>query len=289
MKTIIIILHFILILSSFTFSQIKEMDGYKYVARIRGLQDNKCKVTEIRLEEKKNWLIVNYKIRKIHYLTIYEMYTWKKLSEFRFNRGFVLYGSYFSDDYKQLYLINDLNKLIYKEIELSSGKIDTLKCEETPHGCVQIEIEHYTWSLFTSDKKFFIKRARKDKEDILVYMDKNEYYKSVKKEVAEDIEEKVDDIIRKEIKQKEKERKTFKTEFTFFKLKPEEKAKESGETTAADTVETVVLSKKDMEQLIKRGYIEYNDVKIELGNDYKIFIEESQEKKKQTTLIPGNE
>lgn len=153
------------------FSQAFDESGYRFLKRIRGISLQDSKVQEILIDESANNVVICYRSKKIVYISIYKLYSWDKLNDYRIDDRVELYNSYFDETGDFFFMNFDVYKKLYKKIDVHTGAVDTLKCHETPRGCYRINQAQYALETETKDKYYLLKRDKVHPNDVLIYID----------------------------------------------------------------------------------------------------------------------
>lgn len=245
-----------------TYSQ--DIDGFRFLKRLRGISFEDCKVQEIAIDENHKNAIISYYSKQNTYISFFKLYSWDKIGDYRMNERVELHSSYFSSDGKIFYANIDLYKQTYYGINLLTKVFDTLTCEQTPSGCRHLEQKRYDLEKSTSDRMLYLKKDNEHPEDVVVYMDRIKF-DELKKQMEEELKR---SVYVREVK--EKIENDARQEYGMGGNK-------QGQTAAAKTKQDpdLVITRDDVIQLMSKGYFEKAGVKVKLDNKVKIKIDES--------------
>lgn len=177
-----IIVFFLIIISYLPINAQVDEPGYRFMKRLRGIQLPDSKVQEIMIDEASENIVISYRAKRIMYVTIVKLYSWDKIKEYRVDQNFELYNSFFAENGTEFYLNTDLYKQQFLKYNLKNDKIDTLTCENTPRGCIQVEPKRYQLRLNNSDNTWLFTVDNNHGNDVLVYFDVIQF-NQIKKEL----------------------------------------------------------------------------------------------------------
>lgn len=264
--------------------QTPEIPGFRFLKRLRGVKINDSKVQEIKIDEPTNNLVISYRAKNLVYLSVYKMYSWDNLNVYRIDNRIELYNSYFDAEGANFYLNYDLFNMSFFKIDVFSGQVDTLNCNQTPQGCQKIEQQVYQMDGSTVNKYYYFKRDDQYPNDILVYIDQ-QYFKT-KKQEYEAQEGRVLQVM--EVKDMLEEAARF--EYGDFRQRPDaakagatagkqpatdSKTAEKTPPAKKDAGPSIILTKNDILELMDSGSINRNGITVALEDGVKIQFAET--------------
>jgi hypothetical protein len=159
-----------------------DLTGYRFQKRIKGPAHKKSKVLEIMVDENNLYFSVTFRAEKSRYvyIVVYSLYTWKPIGKYKLddNRS-ELYNSYFDKEGEFFYVNYDIYKNRYKKINLKTGEIENVECDQTPKGCLKLEPHQYKVEAYTVGDNYFIFRDDKFKNYLKIYVKKELYVPDV--------------------------------------------------------------------------------------------------------------
>jgi len=175
-KQIFITLILVSIFNVFTlYSQNKK--GYAYLTTIKAPnfyknspnKENKNSIVRsMILSESNEFLVATYG-KKSSIIAFYKIGSFEKISSLRLTGVLELNNSYFSNNDSIFYLKCERYSSEYKKINVYTKRYRKINCEKTPRGCVVEEITLNKIKFYTKDKKYYITRSKKNRNDIIVY------------------------------------------------------------------------------------------------------------------------
>lgn len=120
------------------------------------------------LSESNKFLVATYG-RSSSILAFYEIGSFKKICSLRLTGVLELNNSYFSNNDSLFYLKCERYSSEYKKINVYTKRYRKINCNKTPRGCVVEEVTLNKIKFYTKDKKYYIMRSKKNRNDILVY------------------------------------------------------------------------------------------------------------------------
>ncbi|MBI9067118.1 MAG: hypothetical protein JEZ09_07485 [Salinivirgaceae bacterium] len=179
-KTIIIIIFSVV--STFLFSQTQPINkpekGYRFQHRIKGPEYKKSKVLELMVDEYGNYLVATFRGEKasFNYLIVYNLYTWEEKYKIKLNDNRCeLYNSTFDESGEYFYVNYDIYRNKFKKINLKSGELEEVDCQQTPKGCSKIEPQIYKVDAYTVGDNYYIYRDEKFLNYLKVLVKKEMY------------------------------------------------------------------------------------------------------------------
>ena len=176
MQKIFILLFFILIINiPISIGQNKK--GYSFLTTIKAPAHTKSSsnkeiknniVRAMKLSESNRYLVASYGT-KLSTIAIYEIGTFKRICSLRLSGVLELNNSYFSNHDSIFYLKSERYSSEYKKIDVFTERFRKVNCDKTPHGCRIEEVTLNKIKFYTKDKKYFITRSKKNRNDILIY------------------------------------------------------------------------------------------------------------------------
>jgi len=128
------------------------------------------KVNGMVISESQKFLVISYAYNPTHF-AIYKVGTWEQMGVYKImGAGVELYGSYFSDDDKQMFVKCDRYSAEYKVIDFATGYIRKLDCTKTPKGCDYVEVQQEFKEAYTSNRKYYATISKIDPSDVIVYI-----------------------------------------------------------------------------------------------------------------------
>lgn len=124
-------------------------------------------VRAMKLSESNKYLVVSYG-SKLSTIVIYEIGSFKKVCLLRLTGVLELNNSYFSNNDSIFYLKSERYSSEYKKIDVFKNRFRKVNCNKTPRGCMVEEVSLNKIRFYTKDKKYYISRSRKNRNDILV-------------------------------------------------------------------------------------------------------------------------
>lgn len=169
---ILLILVSLSVFSISLYSQIDEtVEGYFFQKRLLGPKHRRSSVLEVMIDKYDNYLAVTFRAEKSTqtYLKIYELYSWEeKTTVVLDDRRVELYNSSFDPEGKYFYANTDIFKNKFKQIEVATGKSETVDCSATPNGCQKIEPLQYLTDGYTSESNYYIYRPDRFKNSVII-------------------------------------------------------------------------------------------------------------------------
>lgn len=282
----ILILTIFSLISPLVQAQAYDEPGFRFLKRIRGINLHDSKVQEILIDEKSNNVVISYRSKKIVYLSIYKLYSWDKLNDYRIDDRVELYNSYFEETGDYFYMNFDVYKKLYKKIDVHTGAVDTLKCSETPRGCYKINQAQYPLQVSTKDRYYLLKRDKVHPNDVLIYVDQ-QYFTTIHEQHEQEIDQSVSIVDFKEkLVQDARDlygdihkRKTPlpKPKEPVKKEEPKVETKtETAEKTPAASEEpskaSIILTQADIMLIMNSGELNKEGVKVTLENGVELDI-----------------
>lgn len=249
----------------------QDIEGFRFLQRIRGIRIDDCKVQEIALFEETGDLVIAYRAKKIMYISFIKLYSWDKVKDVRIDERLELYSSFFGDGGRVFYANTDFYKQDFLSINLYTGETEFKTCDQTPRGCVHMDQAVYPVELYTEDRMIYVVRDTEHPDDILVYMDKLQF-DELRKKMEEELKR---DVYAKEVK--EKIENDARKEYGM--LPGQQVAVSSDGPTEPD----IVITREDIVQLMSKGYFEKSGMKVQLQEEVRIKIDDS----KPTTKATG--
>ena len=174
MKKLSIIL-IILISFNITALHAQTKKGYAFLTTIKAPNNVKNPHKELKnsivramkLSESNKYLVVSYG-SKLSTIVIYEIGSFKKVCLLRLNGVLELNNSYFSNNDSIFYLKSERYSSEYKKIDVFKSRFRKVNCNKTPRGCRVEEVSLNKIRFYTKDKKYYIFRSRKNRNDILI-------------------------------------------------------------------------------------------------------------------------
>lgn len=181
MKKIISLIALFTLLSGYAYSQSQPIEipkGYRFQHRIKGPAYKKSKILELMVDKFGNYLVATYRGEKSSfvYLYIYNLYTWEEKYKIKLNDNKCeLYNSTFDESGDFFYINIDVFRNKYREINLKTGEIRDVDCNETPKGCKKLEQEIYKVEAYTIGDAYYIYRDIKFENYIKILVKKEMY------------------------------------------------------------------------------------------------------------------
>ena len=120
------------------------------------------------LSKSNKYLVASYGT-KLSIIAFYEIGSFKKICSLRLSGVLELNNSYFSNHDSIFYLKSERYSSEYKKINVFKGLFRKINCDKTPYGCRIEEVTLNKIKFYTKDKKYFITRSKKNRNDILIY------------------------------------------------------------------------------------------------------------------------
>ncbi|NOZ46601.1 MAG: hypothetical protein GXO79_07435 [Chlorobi bacterium] len=264
-KKVLVIVTTILICSSMAFTQSRSgsnlaIEGFKFEKRIKGPKHKNSKIIEVMVDDNDYYVVVAYKGPKSFLtLIIYELYTWNVAGTYKFKSRAELYNSYFSEDGAFFYLNTDIYKQIFTEINIKTGEMKILKCNETPKGCNFIEPQKYVTNGYTIGNNYYFMMDENRKNDLKIYVNKDMIFANSYLETEEETPEetKIDTVV-----EEKQEPKTIE-EIELFITEPEIESLKKGEIIEKQNVK-ILLQTDQNKNLIDKIENNYRYVLLSL-------------------------
>src|SRR6056297_2221055 len=216
------------------------LKDYRFEERIKGPIHKRSKLLEVKVDEHNNYLAMTFAATSYRYihLYIYRLYTWKTVQELRIKaKRIELYNSTFDVDGKFFYANTDVYKNEYKKIDLKTGEISEVPCQEVPgNGCRPLEVRQYETTAYTVGENYVIFQDEKFENYVRIFVRK-ELYK---------IQNEEDDV-------------------PDFLKEPEEKETDTG-PKVDPTIFTIWLDDKNLSDLKEYGYLKVSEFDILINN-----------------------
>ncbi len=171
------ILLFLILIVNIPMSIGQNKKGYSFLTTIKApayTQNSSNKeiknniVRAMKLSESDRYLVASYGT-KLSTIVIYEIGSFKKICSLRLSGVLELNNSYFSNHDSIFYLKSERYSLEYKKIDVFTNRFRKVDCSRTPYGCRVEEVRLNKIKFYTKDKKYFITRSKKNRNDIFVY------------------------------------------------------------------------------------------------------------------------
>ena len=249
--------------------QAQELDqpGYRFLKRIRGIKLLDSKIQEIMIDEANNRMAITYRSKKIIYVGVYQLYSWDKINDYKFDERVELFNSYFADNGKSFYANIDLFKLIYLKIDLLNGEVDTMECSTTPKGCNKTDQSVYKTRLNTSDNMYLIAVDDQHQNDVLIYVDQFRY-NTIKAEMEKNLNSPVT-LVDLRDKLENEARKKYGT------FRPVVQQVAPGQAISKPSI---ILTKENIMDLLENGSFENNGTVVKLNEDAKLAVKDITQK-----------
>lgn len=248
-----------------TFSQ--DIAGYKFLQRIRGIKLEESKIQEILVDPKTNNLAISYRSKKVLYISIYKLYSWDKINDYRLDDRVELYNSVFSPDGTIFYANFDSFKLLFSRINLAAGTVDTVECKETPRGCAPSEPTQYKVEYYTSDRMYYFRRDEAHPNDLLVYIDIM-HFKTIEEKMEADLGR---DVVAKEVKDfLENEARLKQGPIPgVTAAKTTTTTTTTSNTTTKPAAKSIIITEADIVKLLETGSFDKGDISMKLDDKAK--------------------
>src|SRR6056297_1525036 len=216
------------------------LDDYRFEKRIKGPTHKRGQLLEVKVDQHNNYLAMTFAATSYRYihLYIYRLYTWEPVQELRVKaKRIELYNSVFDVDGKFFYANTDVYKNEYKKIDLKTGEISEVPCQEVPgNGCRPLEVRQYETTAYTVGENYVIFQDEKFENYVRIFVRK-ELYK---------IQNEEDDV-------------------PDFLKEPEEKETDTG-PKVDPTIFTIWLDDKNLSDLKEYGYLKVSEFDILINN-----------------------
>jgi len=277
MKYKIFLITFLSLVTSF-YCSAQEIDqpGYRFLKRIRGIKILDSKIQEVMIDEGNNRLAISYRSKKLLYVSVYQLYSWDKINDYKLDSRVELYNSYFADGGKSLFANIDVFKLLYLKIDLLNGQFDSLECNATPRGCNKVDQAVYKTRLNCSDNNYLVIKDDEHENDLLVYYEMNKY-NLLKTQLEKDLNKSVT-IIDIRDKLENDARKKYGT------FKPITQQVAASEISTSKP--SIILTKENILDLLEDGTFENNGVVVKLDEQAKIAVKEMRAKAERADSQP---
>jgi len=266
-KSLIIIL-FSVIASIHCSGQEIDQPGYRFLKRIRGIKILESKIQEIMIDEANNRLAISYRSKKLLYVSVYQLYSWDKINDYKLDSRVELFNSYFADGGKSFFANIDMFKLLYLKIDLLNGQFDSLECNMTPRGCNKVDQSVYKTRLNCAENTYLVLKDDEHENDLLVYLEMNKY-NQLKEQLEKDLNKTVS-IVEVRDKLENDARKKYGT------FKPI--AQQVPAAEMASSKPSILLTKENILDLLEDGTFENNGVVVKLDDQAKQTVKEMKEK-----------
>jgi len=217
------------------------LKDYRFEERIKGPIHKRSKLLEVKVDEHNNYLAMTFAATSYRYihLYIYRLYTWKTVQELRIKaKRIELYNSTFDVDGKYFYANTDVYKNEFIKIDLKSGDITNVPCQEVPgNGCRPLEVRQYETTKFTVGENYVIFQDDKFANYVRIFVRK-ELYK------VQNEEEDIPDFLKEDSDDDEQKAPTINTNF-----------------------HTVWLQPKDLTDLKEYGYLKVQKFDLLINNE----------------------
>jgi hypothetical protein len=157
-----------------------EKDGYTFVQKLKTPRARKPEVHELMLDPHGRFLILTYSSHPTHIL-LYQLNNWELYKEYMVPEWFDLSNSFVDPEGRYLYVNFSRFSSKYRRIDLTTDRIDTVECKNTPRGCLPKEPAQPKKDLFTPDKEYYLTINRKNRRDVLVFKREDEKKERTKK------------------------------------------------------------------------------------------------------------
>ena len=173
---------FIAILTSQSaFSQTLQelLTDYRFEHRIKGPQHKRSQLLEVKIDKNNNYLALTFAATSYRYihLYIYRLYTWESVQELRVEaKRIELYNSEFDAEGNYFYANTDVYKNEFKKIDLKTGDISDVSCNEVPNnGCRPLEVRQYETTKYTVGENYIIFKDEKFDNYVRIFVRKELY------------------------------------------------------------------------------------------------------------------
>ncbi len=243
MKRVLLIICAAFLFSGYsTYSQTLEelLKDYRFEERIKGPMHKRSKLLEVKVDENNNYLAMTFAATSYRYihLYIYRLYTWEPVQELRIKaKRIELYNSIFDVDGNYFYANTDVYKNEFIKIDLKSGEISNVACQEVPgNGCRPLEVRQYETTRFTVGENYVIFQDDKFDNYVRIFVRK-ELYK------VQNEEDDIPDFLIEDDKEEEE--------------KP----------TIDQNIYTIWLQQKDLNDLKEYGYLKVKKFDLLVNNE----------------------
>src|SRR6056297_824407 len=217
------------------------LDDYRFEKRIKGPTHKRGQLLEVKVDQHNNYLAMTFAATSYRYihLYIYRLYTWEPVQELRVKaKRIELYNSTFDVDGKYFYANTDVYKNEFIKIDLKSGDITNVPCQEVPgNGCRPLEVRQYETTKFTVGENYVIFQDDKFANYVRIFVRK-ELYK------VQNEEEDIPDFLKEDSDDDEQKAPTINTNF-----------------------HTVWLQPKDLTDLKEYGYLKVQKFDLLINNE----------------------
>lgn len=217
------------------------LEDYRFEKRIKGPTHKRSQLLEVKVDEHNNYLAMTFAATSYRYihLYIYRLYTWESVQELRVKaKRIELYNSVFDASGSYFYANTDVYKNEYKKIDLKTGDISDVPCQEVPgNGCRPLEVRQYETTAFTVGDNYVIFQDEKFENYVRIFVRK-ELYK---------IQNEEDDI-------------------PDFLKDPEEEEEPDDNSGIDPTILTIWLDQKNLNDLKEYGYLKVKEFDILINN-----------------------
>ncbi|MBE9468590.1 MAG: hypothetical protein IMY72_09790 [Bacteroidetes bacterium] len=151
--------------------------GYEYLTTIKAPnfinnspnKENKNSIVRAMILSKSNKYFITIYGNKSSILAFYEIGSFKKICSLRLTGVLELNNSYFGSNDSIFYLKCERYSSEYKKINIFTSRYRKINCNKTPRGCRVEEVRLNKIRFYTNDKKYFISRSKKNRNDIFIY------------------------------------------------------------------------------------------------------------------------
>lgn len=163
------------------------LQDYRFEQRIKGPTHKRSKLLEVKIDPNNNYVAMTFAASSYSYihLYVYRLYTWEAVQELRIKaKRIELYNSTFDADGKYLYANTDVYKNEFERIDLKTGEIEPVPCQEVPgNGCRPLEVRQYETTRFTVGENYVVFQDEKFANYVRIFVRK-ELHKIQNQEAA---------------------------------------------------------------------------------------------------------
>lgn len=242
LRVIIVGLMLLIFAAQSAYSQPLEeiLKDYRFEKRIKGPSHRKSELLEVKIDEHNNYFALTFAASSYRYihLYIYRLYTWEAVQELRIKaKRIELYNSTFDVDGNYFYANTNVYKNEFKKIDLKTGKIKEVPCQEVPgNGCRPLEVRQYETTKFTVGDNYVIFQDQKFDNYVKIFVRKELYKVQNQKEDVPD-----------------------------FLKEPEEEKEE--EPKIDPSIFTIWITNKELKDLKSYGYLKVKRFDILISNE----------------------
>ncbi len=165
-KSILLILFTVLFCTSLISQPSK--GGYNFVKELDARLQRKLMANELLFDNDGEYLVINFG-NAPSYIVVFSTKNWEPVYNYRLPNWVDFTGAYIDKTTHDLYILEARYSSKYYKLNLITGAKSIVPCSETPNGCTVIEPKKPVKSLYSPDKKYFVKIKKNTQREVYLY------------------------------------------------------------------------------------------------------------------------